>query len=109
MASQTVEDFYISKKHNFIKFLKEVAEQVGEKADPAAAEARAEAFLKAEAMDFEGLVTQGNLIRTLKVAGQLSGFVETLLKHYGISSADLSMEVLHKINRYIDLFSQIGA
>lgn len=100
----SISEFYISKKQNFIKFLSEICDDHGSFEHAPLREAK---LAEAANLGYEDMVKQGIFLRGLLATGNIKSYVRSMFDSYGVSIDDLPTEVLKRVYRYIDLFSEI--
>lgn len=100
----SVAEFYISKRDNFITFLKEITDEFGA---PEFAAIRAQKIAEVQSGTFDDMVTQGIYLRTLMATGGLESYIKTMFATYGVDIKQVPIASLDKINRYLDMFSSI--
>ncbi len=99
----SVAEFYITKRDNFISFLKTICDEYGH---PGFEEIRATKMNEARQETYEDLIKQSLYLRTMS-QHQRTDYINTMFVQYGIDMSKVPAESIDKIHRYLDLFSSI--
>ena len=102
MAEQTVEEWYITKRDNFIRYLSELPTSD----DPQLRAKRERALAEGCKWTFDDMKKQAILLQAALALGGIEDYRDSLMAEYGIAQP-VSDEVKQHIGRYLELFSGI--
>jgi len=102
MAEQTVEEWYITKRDNFIRYLSELLASD----DPQLSAKRERTLAKEHKWSFDDMKKQAILLRAALALGGIEDYRDSLMAKYGIAQP-VSDEVKQCIGCYLELFSGV--